>query len=118
MWELPAERTKTNAAIDIALPPAAAEALRELILLANGSDYLLPSRKAQDRMLPYIHENTLNVAMSKVRDNLPDVEHFTIHAFRCTARTLMGELKVPTQSTRPSNKAAPKGVMTTGPRAN
>jgi len=95
VWELPAERTKTNVAIDIPLPPSAVEALRELIRLADGSDYLLPARKAQDRMLPYIHENTLNVALSNVRKNLPDVERFTIHDFRRTARTLMGELKVP-----------------------
>jgi integrase len=95
-WELPAERTKTEAAIDIPLPPAAVEALRELIRLGEGSEYLLPARKAQDRMLPYIHENTLNVAMAKVRKQMPKgIERFTVHDFRRTARTLLGALKVP-----------------------
>jgi integrase len=95
-WELPAERTKTEAAIDIPLPPAAVEALRKLIRLGEGSEYLLPARKAQDRMLPYIHENTLNVAMAKVRKLMPkSIERFTVHDFRRTARTLLGELKVP-----------------------
>lgn len=92
VWELPAERTKTNAALDIPLPPAAVEALRELIRLGEGSEYLLPARKAQERMLPHIHENTLNVALSKVRQLMPKVELFTIHDFRRTARTHLGKL--------------------------
>jgi integrase len=61
VWYLPAERTKTSAAIDIHLPVPAVEALRELHRLACGSAWVLPARKAQDRMLPHIHENTLNV---------------------------------------------------------
>lgn len=92
VWELPAERTKTNAALDIPLPPAAVEALRELIQLGEGSEYLLPARKAQERMLPHIHENTLNVALSKVRKLMPKVESFTIHDLRRTARTHLGKL--------------------------
>ncbi len=95
VWELPAERTKTNAAIDIPLPPTAIKALRELVRLGEGSEYLLPARKAQERMLPYIHENTLNVALSKVRKLMPDVEQFTIHDFRRTARSHLAGLKVP-----------------------
>jgi integrase len=94
VWALPAERTKTNAAIDIPLPPSAVEALRELVRLAEGSNYLLPARKAQDRMLPHIHENTLNVALSKVREHMPGVPNFTIHDFRRTARTQLSALKV------------------------
>ncbi|HEX3912230.1 MAG TPA: integrase arm-type DNA-binding domain-containing protein [Steroidobacteraceae bacterium] len=94
MWALPAERTKTEAAIDIPLSASAVEALRELVRLGDGSDYLLPARKAQDRMLPHIHENTLNVALSKVRKLMPDVENFTIHDLRRTARTHIGKLKV------------------------
>ena len=94
MWVLPAERTKTGAAIDIPLSAPAVEALRELKRLGEGSEYLLPARKAQDRMLPHIHENTLNVALSKVRKLMPDVENFTIHDLRRTARTHLAALKV------------------------
>jgi integrase len=93
-WELPADRTKTGAALDIPLPPAAVEALRELVRLGEGSEYLLPARKAQERMLPHIHENTLNVALSKVRKHMPGVEPFTIHDFRRTARTQLAALGV------------------------
>lgn len=94
MWALPAERTKTQAAIDIPLPPSAVASLRELVRLGEGSRYLLPARKSQDRMLPHIHENTLNVALSKVRKLMPGVENFTIHDLRRTARTHMSALKV------------------------
>jgi integrase len=99
MWALPAERTKTQAAIDIPLSAHAVAALRELIRLGDGSPYLLPARKSQDRMLPHIHENTLNVALSKVRrvmgikdTKAPD--SFTVHDLRRTARTHLGKLNV------------------------
>jgi integrase len=54
-------------------------------------------------MLPHIHENTLNVAMSKVKPlivstdakPLPEgMENFTIHDFRRTARTHLSALGV------------------------
>lgn len=94
LWLLPAERTKTGAAITIPLPPQAVEALRDLHRLSENSDWLLPARKAQDRMLPHIHENTLNVALAKVRPNMPGVESFCIHDFRRTARTHLAALAV------------------------
>ncbi len=94
VWSLPAERTKTSAPIDIPLPPPAVAILRKLIEFACGDDFLLPARKAQTRMLPHIHENTLNVAMSKVRPLLADVEHFTIHDFRRTCRTHLAALGI------------------------
>lgn len=98
-WKLPAERTKTNAGIDIPLVPQALDALRELMRLGKGSDYLLPARKAQERMLPHIHENTLNVALAKVRAQMgidpKDMERrFTVHDLRRTARTQLSALKV------------------------
>ena len=94
IWHLPAERTKTSAAIDIPLPPQAVDCLRGLMRLGNGSDWLLPARKSQDRMLPHIHENTLNVALSKVKPLMEGVENFTIHDFRRTARTHLAALGI------------------------
>lgn len=94
VWNLPAERTKTGAAIDIPLPAQAVDVLRELVRLGDGSDYLLPARKRQERMLPHIHENTLNVALSRVRPLMKGVETFTIHDFRRTARTHLAALGV------------------------
>jgi integrase len=94
VWYLPAERTKTETAIDIPLPAPAVEALRELRGLACGAAWVLPARKAQDRMLPHIHENTLNVALAKVKKAMPDVPPFTIHDLRRTARTHLAALGV------------------------
>jgi integrase len=94
VWCLPAERTKTGAPIDIPLSKSALEALRKLIELACGDDYLLPARKRQERMLPHIHENTLNVALSKVKPLLTGMENFTIHDFRRTTRTHLAALGV------------------------
>jgi integrase len=92
VWYLPAERTKTETAIDIPLPSPAVEALRELHRLACGSEWVFPARKTQHRMIPHIHENTLNVALAKVKPLMPGVEPFTPHDFRRTARTHLAKL--------------------------
>lgn len=93
-WKLTTADTKTKAEIIIPLPKQAVDALQDLTRLADGSDYLLPARQYQDRRLPYIHENTLNVALSKVKANMPGMEPFTIHDFRRTARTHLAALGV------------------------
>lgn len=94
IWRLPAERTKTETAINIPLSRQAVEALRDLHRLSESSAWLLPARKAQDRMIPHIHENTLNVALAKVKPNMPGIERFCIHDFRRTARTHLAALGV------------------------
>lgn len=95
IWHLPEERTKTSAAIDIPLPAMAVETLKELHRLANGSKYVFPARKMQHRMIPHIDLNTLNAALAKhIRPKLKDVENFTIHDFRRTARTHLAALGV------------------------
>ena len=91
VWKLPAERTKTDAAIDIPLPDVAVECLRDLERLACGSKWVLPARKMQDRMIPYIADSTLSVALAKVKHGLP---HFTVHDLRRTARTHLEALGV------------------------
>ena len=95
VWNLPEERTKTSAAIDIPLPAVAVETLRELHRLACGSAYVFPARKMQSRMIPHIDLNTLNAAISKhIKPQLKDVPNFTIHDFRRTARTHLAALGV------------------------
>jgi len=109
-WTLTTADTKTKAEIVIPLPKQAVEALRDLIRLAGASDYLLPARQYQDRRLPYIHENTLNVALSKVKANMPDIEPFTIHDFRRTARTHLAALGVDSHITERCLNHKIKGV--------
>lgn len=92
IWKLPAGRTKSGADVSIPLPSLAVGLLQELKRLACGSGYVLPARKAQDRMLPHVCENTINVALAKLRHGL---EPFTVHDFRRTMRSQLGALKIP-----------------------
>jgi integrase len=90
VWRLPKERTKTKAAFDIPLPQQAIEALKELFALSGVSDYLLPARSAQNRMLPYISSVTVNLALKKVQG----IDDFTVHDLRRTAKSKLQELGV------------------------
>ena len=96
IWALPAERTKTGQAIDIPLPRQAVEALRELVRLAGYSEWLLPARKMQTRMIPHIDLNTIGAAIAKnIRPLLGDnFAPFVVHDFRRTARTHLEALGV------------------------
>lgn len=87
-WYLPGERTKTGAAIDIPLSRQSVASLRELVRLGNGSEWLLPARKMQERMIPHIDLNTVGAAMAKhIKPRMKDSENFTLHDLRRTART-------------------------------
>jgi integrase len=94
VWRLPAERVKNGDAIDIPIPTVALEWLKELHQMSCNSQWVLPARKMQHRMIPHIQESTLPVALSKVKCNLPDVPNFTIHDFRRTARSHLAALGI------------------------
>jgi integrase len=94
LWHLPADRTKTNAGITIPLSVPAVEALRALMALSEGSEYLLPARKVQTRKAPHIHENTINTALEKVKPLMVDSADFCVHDFRRTARSHLAALGV------------------------
>ncbi|HDS3051614.1 TPA: tyrosine-type recombinase/integrase [Morganella morganii subsp. morganii] len=95
VWHFPAERSKNGDAIDIPLCPTVIDWFTELKSMSCGSQYVLPARKMQSRMIPHIQESTLPVALSKVRHALPaDMPNFTIHDFRRTARTHLAALGV------------------------
>jgi len=93
VWNLVS--SKTGKFIKIPLSTQAVNLLTDLMSLTEESEWLLPSRKSQDRRLPYISESTLNVALKKVRHCLPNTEAFTIHDFRRTARTHIEALGFP-----------------------
>ncbi|POA99824.1 integrase [Chromobacterium sinusclupearum] len=94
VWHLPGERSKTGKPIDIPLPALAVEWLQQLFDLAGRSDWLLPARKMQHRMVPHIHEGTIGTALGKVKPHMPGVADFTIHDLRRTARTHLAELGI------------------------
>ena len=76
------------------LPAVAVGWLRELKTLAGYSDWVLPARKMQHNMIPYISESTLGVAIGKLKPHMSDVPHFVVHDFRRTARTHLADLGI------------------------
>jgi len=94
VWHLPAERVKNGDGIDIPLAAPVIGWLTELQNMSGNSEWVLPARKMQHRMIPHIQESTLPVALAKIRANMPDVPNFTIHDFRRTARSHLAALGV------------------------
>jgi len=92
IWHLPAERTKTDAGIDIPLALPVVAWLRELKVLAAGAAYILPNRRTTIKSTKrHISRDTLNVALKRMEHGLKD---FTIHDLRRTARSRLSELGV------------------------
>lgn len=92
VWHL--TNTKNGDEIDIPLTEHALLWLQELKVMSCNSEWVLPARKMQNRMIPHIVESTLPVALAKLKAYMPDVENFTLHDFRRTARTHLAELGV------------------------
>lgn len=100
VWSLHPSRTKTNASIDIPLASQVLAWLEEVKVFSCGSEFLFPARRLihMKRGIPrknrfgHISPDTLNVALKRL--SLDDMEHFTVHDMRRTARTHMAALGV------------------------
>jgi integrase len=95
LWNMPEERSKTGEAITVPLPSVVIGWLEELHLRACGSEYVFPNRRTSKRF-GHISPDTLNAAIKKLFDQgkLP-VDHFTVHDFRRTCRSLLAGAGVP-----------------------
>lgn len=95
LWNLPAKQTKTVVPITIPLPTACIEWLEELKIRSFDSDYVFPNRRASKRF-GHISPDTLNAAIQKLfkQEKLP-VDHFTVHDFRRTCRSILASKRVP-----------------------
>jgi integrase len=97
VWHL--RDTKTRTAIDIPLAEPVLDWFQELRAFAAGSDYVLPSRltvkrragRVLENQFPHISPDTLNSALKRVKH---DLEHFTVHDMRRTARTHLAALGI------------------------
>ena len=95
IWSLPKERSKSGNAISIPLSDEVLEWLQELYIRANHSEFVFPKRRASKRF-GHISPDTLNAAVQKLhRENKLSVEHFTIHDFRRTCRSMLASEGVP-----------------------
>lgn len=100
VWTLQPSRTKTNSAIRIPLAPSVIAWLGELKVFSFGSDYLFPARRLVRERLgirrtnryPHVSPDTLNVALNRL--SLENLERFTVHDMRRTARTHMAALGI------------------------
>ena len=108
VWHLPAGRSKTSAAQDIPLSPVVVGWLRTAKELAAGSEWVFPARRRDKRgRYKHVGMDTLNVALTRVKHEL---EPFTIHDFRRTARTQLAELGVAPHVAELCLNHKPKGV--------
>lgn len=100
IWRLERHRTKTSSYIEIPLSRQVIAWLEETIIFACGSEYLFPARRLvrtkngqpHKNRFPHISPDTLNVALTRLPRK--DIEHFTVHDMRRTARTQLGALGV------------------------
>lgn len=93
-WTIPDANSKTRKGITIPLPPAVVGWFKELKLYACGSEYVLPTRRAQGSKQPHILTLTISVALNKLCNQLDGVRRFTPHDLRSTARSHLTELGV------------------------
>lgn len=92
VWRIPAERTKTVAAIRIPLDPWAIEVLNEQAAKSQNL-YVFPAlRLSPGKTTGYMGEATINQALYRLQS---DIEPFTVHDLRRTARTHLAALGVP-----------------------
>jgi len=104
IWNLPAERSKTNVGFTVPLAPEVLTWLEELKVRAFGSEYVFPSRRTSKK--PHMGADTLNRAITKLFGHeagkkkqppnlMGEMPHFTVHDLRRTCRTLLAQQGTP-----------------------
>lgn len=100
VWRLVKSKTKTKADILIPLADPVVGWLKEARVLGCGSPFVFPARRlVRERLgvrrvnrFPHVGPDTLNVALRRLAGL--EIEHFTVHDMRRTARTNMARLGV------------------------
>lgn len=92
VWHLPGTRTKNGDDIDIPLAKPVIAWLEDLRVYSFGSKWLLPARKL--RLTAHVSSAVINTALPHILAVMPDVEPFSVHDFRRTARTHLAALGV------------------------
>lgn len=106
-WHLPAERTKTDAAIRIPLSSWVVAILKEQRARGHNA-YVFPVlRLAPGKTTGYMGETTLNHALYMLQS---DLEAFTVHDLRRTTRTQLAALGVAPYIAEMCLNHKPKGI--------
>lgn len=91
-WLLSANN-KTGRELVIPLPPQSIALLKELQVFACGSPFVFPARLIrQNQRFGHVSPDTLNLALTRL--DMGDIDHFTVHDMRRTARTHLSALGV------------------------
>ena len=88
---VPKEHSKTGNEFIVPLSVLAVEYLRELHILACGSEYVFPCVHRMSRNVPYMSDNRLNGTLARQEFG---IDHFTIHDLRRTMRTQLSALGI------------------------
>jgi integrase len=100
VWTLEREATKTQSTIRIPLASPVVAWLKEARVFSFGKPFVFPARRLvrcrlgenRRNRFDHISPDTLNVALKRLK--MPDLEHFTVHDMRRTARTHLAGLGV------------------------
>jgi integrase len=100
IWTLAKDDTKTRSSIRIPLAAPVVAWLQEARVLSFGRPYVFPARRLIHRRngelrrnrYDHVSPDTLNVALRRL--HALDIEHFTVHDMRRTARTHLAGLGI------------------------
>ncbi|MEY4593131.1 MAG: hypothetical protein RIR18_2026 [Pseudomonadota bacterium] len=107
VWHIPTDRTKTESAIRIPLSNWALEVLNEQ-KAKSFNDYVFPMiRKSPGKVTEYMGDSTINHALYRLQS---DLEPFTVHDLRRTARTHLAALGTPSHIAEMCLNHKPKGI--------
>src|SRR6218665_1627646 len=100
VWELRPDDTKTEAGLAIPLPDPVIEWIEEAMFHSLDSEYIFPARrlvtsrmgKPATNSFSHVGPDTLNVALNRLKTL--NIEHFTVHDMRRTARTHLARMGI------------------------
>lgn len=91
LWTIPAARSKNGKEHRVPLSNLALEIVRELVSLAGGSDWLIPSPQGKGKKP--IEPGALTRAVARLLGCM-NIKHFVVHDLRRTAASHMASLRI------------------------
>lgn len=117
-----ADRSKNKLAIAVPIPDSVIPLFKQLEVLADGSNYLFPSRRRSST--PHIHDSTINSALNNLfgknkrnkayQENILGslgIPHFNAHDLRRTFRSLLPKYDVDEAVAEACLNHKPRGIV-------
>lgn len=90
-WHVPPEISKNKRSHLIPLTTSTLEILKRQQIVAGDSSFIFPHFKKKDA---HMRLDSLRTAITRYREDHPEIEHFIPRDFRRTCKTLMGEMGI------------------------